>query len=337
MRLICPHCMSGVTVPDDVAGKDAACPNCGKSFPTPARYTAEVAPAPAPAASAPPSEVAPPPSAVAPTPTAPPGYVPPAPPPVPPAAPSGSGFLPPATAPAEAPAPAGYTKSCGITISPHVVAWLPAILLTFVLVLTFFPWVGCYAGGSAVYSQRPWGAAFGASPNRNYKLEEAGTIPGGWIDKMKSDWKLLIPFFLLLFVAIAFAWTERGFRSLDPRKIPPLAKLWPWHNAIVAGCASLAFFLLLLQVFNGFSMERAIKQQIAEQFAERREKAKDSPATQAKLDYDEERAFEAYNVERTSWLYLALMCGFLAVIAVMTRACLDRRGNKPPPKFVLHY
>ena len=336
MRLICPHCMSGVTVPDDTAGKEASCPNCGKSFPTPARYSAQVTPDPSAAVAGPIEPVRTSPHSEPPTPPAPPGYVPPAPPPVPA---TSDGFLPPAPA-ADAPAPAGYTKSIGITISPAVVAWLPAILLTIVFVLTFFPWVGCYAGGSAVYSQRPWGAAFGAQPNRNYKLEAAGTIPGDWIDKMRvvgSDWKLLIPFFLLLFIAIAFAWTERGFRTLDPRKIPPLAKLWPWHNAIVAGCATLAFFLLLMQVFNGFSMERAIKQHIAEQFAERREKAKESPAAQAKLDYEEEQAFAVYNVERTTWLYLALGCGLLTVLAVLTRAGLEARGNKPPPKFVLHY
>ncbi|MBM3983136.1 MAG: thioredoxin, partial [Planctomycetes bacterium] len=57
MRLICPHCMSGVSVPDDAAGKDAPCPSCGRSFPTPARYAPEVAPAPAPAPVPPPIPV----------------------------------------------------------------------------------------------------------------------------------------------------------------------------------------------------------------------------------------------------------------------------------------
>jgi hypothetical protein len=239
--------------------------------------------------------------------------------------------------PGETPTLAGYTKSLGVTISPKVVAWLPAILLTAVLVFTFFPWVGCYTGGSAVYSQRAWGAIFGASPNRNYRLEEAGTIPGGWLDRRPSDWKILVPFFLALFVAIAFAWTERGFHSLDPRKIPPLAKLWPWRNAIVAGCAGLALLLLIAQLLNGFSMERAIRQHISEQFAERREKAAGSPSALAKLEYDEEQAFNQYNVERTSWCYLALVCNLLAVLALMTRAGLDFRGDKPPPKILLHY
>lgn len=340
MRLVCPHCMSGVTVPDDAAGKDAPCPNCGKSFPTPPRYTPEVAPAPAPVSAPAPTPAAPPPvpqvppvSEVAPAPHA----APPAPPGLaPPVAPSG--FLPPpAPVAAEVPAVAGYTKSVGLTISPTAIAWLPSVLLTAVFVFTFFPWVGCYTGGTAVYSQRSWGAMFGGSPNRNYKLEEAGTIPGLWLDKMRSDWKTMVPFFLLLGVALVFAWTERGLRSFDPRKVPPLAKLWPWRNAIVAGCAGAILLLLVVQWLNGFGMERAIKQHIAEQFAAAREQAAGSPAAQAKLEYVEEQEFHKYNVEHTSWMYLALACSALAVLAVMTRAGLDARGNKPAPKIVLHY
>ena len=336
MRLICPHCMSGVTVPDDAAGKDATCPNCGKAFPTPARYSAEVM-SPTPPLPVPPPvpvpEVPPPPAAAA----APPGYVPPIPPSV------TTGFLPPAptapTAPtaAEVPAMAGYTNSCGITISPKVVAWLPAILLTLVFVLTFFAWVGCYAGSSPVYSQRPWGAMFNSAPNRDYKLEEAGTIPGGWLDKKPGDWKLMLPFFMALMTAVALAWAERGFSALDPRHIPPLAKVWPWRHAVIAGCAALALILLLAQWANGFGLERAIKTHISEQFAERRDKASASPAALAKLEYDQEQEFNKYNLEHTTWFYLAVLCMSFAVLAVATRAALENRGNKPPPKLLLHY
>ena len=114
-------------------------------------------------------------------------------------------------------------------------------------------------------------------------------------------------------------------------------KLWPWRNSIVAGCAALAFGLLVLQVLNGFGMERAIRQQISEQFAGRREQAAASPAALAKVEYDEEQAYGVYNVEHTTWLYLALLCNALAVAAVVTRVGLDRRGAKPPPKVLLHY
>ncbi|VTR91511.1 unnamed protein product [Gemmata massiliana] len=335
MRLICPHCMSGVTVADDTAGKEATCPNCGRSFPTPARYSAAVVPeaaaAVASAAAAPPSGAVPPtppPVPGAPSaPTPPPGYVPPA-----PSAPDG--FLP--SSRAATPELAGYTHARGITISPKVVAWLPAALLTVVFVLTFFPWVGSYAGESAVYSQRPWGAMFGLKPNRNFKFEQNAAVQSDWIDKMNGDWLLLIPFFSLLFAALAFAWAERGLGTLDPRKVPPLVKLWPWRNTIVLGCATLALLFLLWQIANGFSMERAIQKQISDKFAERREK-ETSPSKLDTLKYEEEQAYNAYNVERTTWLYLALLCNALAVGATATRIALDKRGNKPAPKIVLHY
>lgn len=332
MRLICPHCMSGVTVPDDAAGKDATCPNCGKAFPTPARYSAEVMSPPVPL-----PPVAPPPPApevtvpAAAAPPAPPGYIPPIAPPA-----ASSGFLPPAQPATPQVAVEGYTKSVGVTISPKIVAWLPAILLTIVFLATFFPWVGCYAGGSPVYSQRPWGAMFNSTPNRNFKLE-GGTIPGGWLDKKKGDWRLLLPFFLTLILALVFAWAERGFGALDARNIPPLARVWPWRNTIIAGVASLALILLLAQWVNGFGLERAIKQHVTEQFADRRAKAETSPEALGKLEYDEEQEFNKYGLEHTTWFYLALLCMLGAVLSVMTRAALDNRGNKAPPKFVLHY
>jgi hypothetical protein len=235
------------------------------------------------------------------------------------------------------PAAEGYTKAVGVTISPKAVAWLPAILLTVVLVLTFFPWVGCYAGSAAVYSQRPWGAMFNSTPNPDYKLEKAGTIPGGWLDKKRGDWQLLFPFFLALLLGIVFAWAERGLGALDPRNVPPLAKLWPWRHSVIAGCAGLALALLLIQWANGFGLERAIKQHIAEQFAKPREEAAGKPSELNKLEYDERQEFNKYNLEHTTWFYLALLCMLGAVLAVMTRAALDNRGHKPPPRLVLHY
>jgi hypothetical protein len=334
--------MSGVTVPDDTAGKEATCPNCGKSFPTPTRYSAAVVPdASTPVAgsidpvrtSPHPAPPTPPASAPIPPPV-PPGYVAP---PLPPVAPSG--FLSPSNPAIElTPSSGGYTRSIGFAISPEVIAWMPAVLLTLILVLSFFPWVGCFAGDSAVYSQRPWGAMFNLIPVTNFGLEKAGVIPGGWLDKMRGDWKLLVPYFLLLFVALALAWAERGMHLSDPRKIPPsLEKLWPFRNAIAAACVSVMLVLLVLQIWGGFSMERAIREQLTERFEPLRQKAADKPFEKKKLDYEEELAFRAYGLEHTTWLYLALFCNALAVAALLIRIALDGRENKPPPKILLHY
>ena len=239
MRLICPHCMSGVTVPDDVAGKEATCPNCDKPFPTPARYSAAVvpeAPVPPPVPTPPPAPTPAPAGALTPsvssqTPAPPPGLVP-APTPAP------SGFLPPApSAPVEVPALAGYTKSAGITLSPKVIAVLPAVFLTLAFVLTFFPWVRTHYAGYPVYSQGPWRAIVGwVDPNpRLASVAPADTT--GWVEKVPSDWLLMVPFLLLLFLAAVLALADRRLPSLAAGQAsPPLPpqKIWQGRHTVIA-------------------------------------------------------------------------------------------------------
>jgi len=334
MRLICPHCMSGVTVPDDAAGKEATCSHCGKSFPTPARYSAAVVPE-VPAAAGPIEPVRtsphpePPPMSSAVPPPVPPGLVPP------PHAPTPDGFLASAPTPAAVPAQAGYTHSFGITISPHVIAWMPAALLLFTLVLTCFPWVGCYAGGVAVYSQRPW-TAVGGWVSPNYDLEKAVSIPPGWQNKVSSDWVLMVPYLLLVLLACALAWADRGLHAFDPRNIPPLAKVWPHRLTVICVLTTLAFLLAAVQVSNGFGMERAIRKQVSEEFAAKQQTVTE-PHDKAKLEWQIDQEYSRYKLERTTWMYLALLFNLLAGLAVILRLILDRRGTKPPPKILLHY
>ena len=84
-------------------------------------------------------------------------------------------------------------------------------------------------------------------------------------------------------------------------------------------------------------MERAIRKQITEKFADERAKVANNRADLAALEYKEQEEFDRYHVEHTIWLNLALLFSALAVLAVMTRVALDNRGNRPPPKLVLHY
>jgi hypothetical protein len=84
-------------------------------------------------------------------------------------------------------------------------------------------------------------------------------------------------------------------------------------------------------------MQRAIRQTVTEQFADAREKAVNDPAAQKRIEYDEEAAYRGYNIERTSWLYLAILCNLFAVLALIVRYLLARRANKPAPRLVLHY
>ena len=334
MRLICPHCMSGVTVPDDTAGKDATCPNCGKTFPTPARYSAQVAVEPPLSTTTPVvPDPAPMPSSVpAQAPPAPPGYVPPAPP--------GSGFLPPASAQAEGSQLGGYTKTMGFTISPKVVAWLPAVFFTLAFVLTFFPWVGTHIGGHTVYSQGPWRAIFGYV-NTNPGLEAvapAGTI--GWTEeKVHGDWALMVPFLLLLIAAMALALADRGFQSLDPRKVPPLAKIWPVRHTVIAALGVAAVTLVVIQSLNGFGLERGARQVVRENPALKaeREAAQGNEAKLIAVKQKEEQELAKFGLGRTTAMHVAVLLTVLGSLAALGTIVLDRRGNKPPPKLLLHY
>jgi hypothetical protein len=332
MRLICPHCMSGVTVPDDTAGKEAVCTNCGKSFPTPPRYPASVVPDPAPAAagSLEPARSTPHPDSPADN-TPPPGYVPPEP------ASDGSGFLP--TAPAQTPTPGGYTKSRGITFRPDVALWLPALFLTAALLLTFFPWVGSYFGGHAIYSQGPGSAMVGAT-NPNTGLESvAPPHMVGWSKKASSDWLLMVPFLLTLLLATLLALLDRALGSGATGRVPPLAKVWPHRHTVIAILAVVALSLVVIQSLTGFRIERSARQTARESPAvvKEREEAQGIEWKLARADYYAEQELKRFDLERTIWMHLAVLCLALGTLAAIGAILLERRGNKPPPKLLLHY
>jgi hypothetical protein len=336
--------MRPVPVADDFSGREVTCPSCMKPFDAPAKYTPAVLPDPAPTAPEPPPAPAPVPVAAAeppmspapPTPAVPvvppvppPGFVPPAPPPVP-------------VAPADAagvPALPGYTEARGVTISPRVVAWLPAVLLTVVFVSLFFRWIGSYYGGYPAHSQSPWQAMFG-SVSRNFELEQNMPGKGVWLDKVNADWRVMFPFLLLLVVALVFAWADRLLPGFDPSRLPRRAAgIWPWRKVVVGVAAGFAFALLAAQVSSGFGMERAIRRHVSEDPAlvKAREAAVNSPAAMARVENDERAMLRQYELERTWWQDLGLYGLAGAVLAVLLSGALDRRGNKPPPKLLLHY
>jgi hypothetical protein len=337
MKQVCPHCLKSVSVPEDAAGKELNCPECGKSFPAPARYNPVVS-APPPAAPVP--VPAPPvaPAAPAPGPVAPAAYTPPPP-----------GLVPTAPAPPAAPpeAPPGYTKSFAITLSPRVLAWLPAVCLSVAFLLTFFPWVGSYFGDNAVYSQGPWRMVVG-SVSRDFSLEAVASEKikgfGAWLDSLPSNWELMLPFLLLLFAAALLAWADHLMVAPPPpNRLPPplrgITTMWPHRAAILFGLAAMSLVLVLSQAARGFGMESAVRQAVknSPQLLEARQKAGGSTADQAKVDMMEQQKLDEYRVRRTTWFYLGVGFDVLAVVGLAARAGLARRGNKPPPRIVVQY
>jgi hypothetical protein len=344
IKQICPHCLRPVSVADDAAGKDATCPECGKAFPVQARYNPVVAPTPptpnsytAPATPEPvPMSTVPP---VLDRPAPPPGYVPP---------PASNQLEPPLPPTPPVPSvPPGYTRSIGLPISPKMVAWLPALCLTLALIATFFSWVGAYAGRYPVYSQGPWRALFGVAERDPDNLEFAKKDPtnlvgqGQWLDKLKSDWGLVLPYLVLLILATVLAWAERGFATLDKNRLPPplrwVTVVWPYRIVVIAALATISFVLIVTQVINGFGLQRAAQLEVKEHFATDRQKAGASESALADVEILEKKRLDAYHLERTTWLYLGLGLHLLAVLAIVARVRLDARGNKPPPRIVIQY
>ena len=322
-KLICPNCAKFVTVPDEAAGTTVPCPECKAPFPVPARYDPVVSVPPAP-----PSPPPPPPPPVA----------PPAPPP---------GVTPEAMAAVTNPAPpvpAGYEHTVGVSLKPSTLAWVPAVGLTLVLLLTLFPWVGSYVGGSAVYSQTAWRALTG-NPARNFHLEELSRQQAGWptdvLNKVLSDWPLMLPYLLLLILAVVLAWAERFVadvnRSRLPRQAGFLGDIWPYRVPVLAGLSAALTVLLFIQAGRGFGLERAMRQTVAERFAVDRERAAGNQAELDKIEFRADQELSKFNLERTAWFEVAVGLHLLVVLAMVGRFWLDRRGNKPPPRLVLQY
>jgi hypothetical protein len=326
-KLFCPSCMKPVSVPDDFAGREVTCPSCGKVFDAPAKYTPTVLGEPGSQFSSTPEAPKMSPDVTAER------SAPVPPPPVPP------GLVPamPAAATAAPPMPAGFTRARGISFNPRVIAWLPAILLTITFLCTFAAWVGMYLGGYAVYSQGPWSAMVGAL-NPNPPLIEKMPAQANWMQHFNSDWELMVPYLLVLILATALALSDRGLSTFDPRRVfPPLAGIWEWRKLLILILAATAFALAFTHVLNGFGLERAVRKTVHDQFAKEREEAVGNRAMQATVEYKEDQELAKYNLERTSFLYIALLCNLLAVVSMLVHTGLERRGYKPPPRLVIQY
>ena len=335
IQLLCPNCLKSVSVPDSAAGTSAPCPSCGKDFPVPARYNPVVASPPTPAP--PPPEPTPMPEPQAP----PPGFVPPAAPleaPLPPEPPVPG-------------VPPGYRKSIGFSVSPKGLAWVPAVGLTLILLLSVFDWTGSYVGGTAMYAQSGWRALTGY-PYRNAELErrlkspEAAKAQMSWPDDVKksvaSDWEVMLPYFVALILAVAVAWAERLVANVDRTRLPGslqwVAGAWPYRIPVLAGLATAALLLVLIQAANGFGLERYLKQFAGEVVTKRLEaQAGGKPIDPVLLADERDRELGGFNLERTTWFYLVVLAHVVVVLAMVARAGLERRGNKPPPRVVFQY
>ncbi|MCX8140321.1 MAG: zinc-ribbon domain-containing protein [Gemmataceae bacterium] len=358
MILLCPGCR-GLVEPAAEGGK-LRCPKCQHEFAAPQRYepevlrggvggmgasgaaTASVSGVPSAAGGGMVPPVAPPP--IVPPPIAPPVSSPVAPPPiVPPPVASGpaasvavgsgtigaGGGVPPEL-------PAGYTRSLTLTVAPGVLRWCPAVLLPLALVCTFFPWVTMSIGGSTVYAQGPWRAIFG-SVYANAELVQVSRWPVEWVQHVGSDAALVLPAVILLILAVLVAWADQGLSTVDFRKVPPLARFWPWRRSILLAASAAALALFVLQTWRGWGLERALHQTVNERFAQEWNEALPNPVHLALVEYKIDQELRRYNLEHTWAQWLGLASLVLSVLALAATLALERRGQRPPPRLVIQY
>ncbi len=337
IRQFCPHCFRPVELPDDAAGTTFPCPQCGKGFPVPGRYTPAVDPGlvtPSGGSAPVPEKPTVPDPTPDPRPQPPPGFIPP--PPAGPAADPGTGSA--GTPPARG----------GVTLSPAALDWFPAACFTLILVLTCFAWVGLYPGGDAAYTQSPWGMMAGDFW-RNPFSESVLKIEQELHKQVRSDW-VMLPYLLGLLAAVGIAWADRLVRADVAARpgvhLPPrlgfLTAVWPHRFPILAGLAIGLLALLLIQAYAGFSLETALHKVVDGRARAEGVGQATAPAPPAAAERSSAMEREAairqgmqlaqYRLQTTTWFGLAVGTHVVAVVAAGLRLWLYRRGSKPRPR-----
>jgi hypothetical protein len=342
IRQICLSCYKTVELPDDAAGKDTPCPNCGKTISVPAKYMPGVAEGGGVAAASPPVPATPTPGAppMSSDPSVPPGLKAESPPaaPVPP--------------PPEA---AGLDRGFGFSLNPLWLDWVPAACILLAFLLSFFPWVSMTLGGYSVMSQTGWDSFFGGN-GYNYPPQLSGDgekvkrwnaqwdelddkLAGRTEDptvKVKTDW-LIVFYLLLMILTVALFVSERLVKDPNPVLLPAPLKfvsvVWPWRLLLLGGLAVLAFLMVWFQSMGGFGLQKSLDTLAKAEFKERlndpNPKENQTRSTYIAIGQEANR----YPAHQTFWLKLLLVVHAVAVVGMSARFWLAQRGPaKPLPR-----
>jgi hypothetical protein len=254
----------------------------------------------------------------------------------------------------------------GFTLAPKWVAWVPAASLTVVLLATFFPWVGSYPGGIRVYSQTPWqalSADISVTSLPTELLAEETAIK----ERLGTSWWLLA-YLPLLLVAVALAWAERFVPTPDRDKLPNgmewLADYWNYRLFVLVGLSAFLLALIEMQLLTGFGLDAAVRDLAADEATRvgvPEEVQRQNPqATQGEKELAVESALKdgvkftsrpmedkfdvltgrrvgSFAMSGTTARDVAILAHLLAVFALVVRIWLDRRGNRPPPRFEVRH
>lgn len=246
----------------------------------------------------------------------------------------------------------GYTGSASILIPNTVIAWTPAIALTFIFFLTFFSWVGTFPGDYRMFTQRPWDAMFGHVENHQKLFKEANVEIKAIREETSADLSTLFPYLACLIISLPLVWLDRLLPNPKPESLPPMIH---WLPAVTERRVTLmiilttaSFVLLVLQVYRGFGLEHTIEARIAQAIGETdgtQEAAEGEEPAIPKADpegsltpFQIGETMGRYNLQTTTALMLALLLQFAAMAACWLRTWLDNRpGSAPPLKLAVHW
>lgn len=331
MRLLCPFCQQSLTLPDSDAGKAVNCMYCGQQFPAPQLYSSA---SPDPASESPPAPQAPvqpgaawnpPPSPVVETPVSekpsPEKAVPPPPPAV------EGRDLP--TLPPPDREMSGFGHLTSLPIEPAVIRWIAPAALFAAFILTFFSWDGMFPAGYPAYTQSAWGCLTGGVSKDEVAEDELG-LGKDLEERVRMNWWLL-PYLVLLFPALLLAWAGPVVGLLNVKLPAGLHNLWQYRPALLGVIAVVTLMFLSAQWATGFGLQRAIREKIEADFADKKAAA-NTPEKVQRVEMKEAMARGEFYVKTTVWLRLAFAMHLLAALAVVIEAGLTLRGSKPPPR-----
>jgi predicted Zn finger-like uncharacterized protein len=335
MRLTCPACQSGVTVPDAESGKEVTCPSCKATFTAPELMTtysvsdtSELFPQP-PKPEPKPEPVAEPALEVRPDPAAATASPPPLPMP--------EAGEPAREGPPELPKPAAklpgeYERLFSFGIQHRVVVWVPAVCMTLAFFLTFFNWVGLFPGGRTAYSQNAWqamAANFSSDPVCEQVLKMESTINA----QIRTSWFLVLYLFAL-FPAVVLTWFGHVVTRYDLLKKMPyfVRDVWHLRTQVLVGLTAFTLALLLLQGWVGFGLTNGLKRGVEAEFAQRLEEAANNSVELEKVRVEMDVKLHNYHAETTFWLRLAYYAHLLAVLSIAVENWLVSRNGEPAPR-----
>lgn len=214
--------------------------------------------------------------------------------------------------------------------------WLGPIALTIALVSALaFSWVGSFPGGIRVFSQSPLDALFAA-------------FNGSSFDTLQTDEKaireniqwngLLLPFFLSLLAATALAWLTVIYPQPTVTTVPaPLAWLvafQPRRHFFLIVLTTTALIFLLIQCWRGFGLESAVHR-IAQTRNSEALNAATTPYEIQKVEIRIGQEIGHFCLQDTLASRIGVWALILALVFLLIRWWLDRRGDKPEPRLIL--